>query len=231
MTKTYSIVSNEYVNTGGHIMVNITTVYDYKHKTLLYVNINEEWLTVTTHDIVQNELPGEMCADDVTLVEISQDDFTTEPSFDNHAMLAIDDDMASLMLDCMEAFIKNYVKDSRQNYFTTVDKLPNVLREQLTDEYLNWLNEREQLIETDGYKIIIDDRYVECDTVNYKVAKELQQHLTESVKRLSDDEEEREEFYREKLQIIYCGKLFTFENGADVYNGLEDFVKFIVDNQ
>jgi hypothetical protein len=234
MTKTYSIVSNDYINTGGHCMVNITTVYDYQHKTLLYVNINEESIVVTTHDFIQSDLPGEIVIEDITLHDISQEHFTTEPSFDNNYMDEMTDDMVLLILDCLEAFIKNKVKDEGRNYFTTYDKLPTVLAQQVTDDYRTWLDTHSQLIETDGYKIIVDERYtkeLKADTPNEKAAKELQQHLAESIKRMDISDEECEEFYREKLQIIYCGKLFTFDNGADVYNALDEFASFVISEQ
>lgn len=231
MTKKFSIIDNEYLNTGGNCMVNITTVYNSEEKAMQYIYINEECLVIASYDYIRNEVPTELECDDFVLLDISQDDFTTEPSFDYIHKYEMDDDVAALLLDCMEAFIKNYVKHNKQNYFTTADKLPEVLYKQLTDDYIKWLNEREQLIETDGYKIIVDDRYSKADEPNAIAAKELQQHMAENITRLDRTDDERDEFYREKLQIIYCGKMFTFENGADIYNGLEDFVKCVIDNQ
>lgn len=235
MTKKYSIVANEYENTGGNCMVNITTVYDYERKTMLYVNINEEALVVTTHDFIRNELPGELVIEDITLVDISQSYFTTEPAPDNDAMLSIDDDMTMLLLDCLEAFIKNEVKHSGRNHFTTIDKLPTNLFQQLTDEYKDWLNENNRLVETDGYSIILDELYIasiEAETPNGTVAKELQQHLPNLLPPDVDtDHVLYEEFIHEKIQIIAGGKLFTFDIGADIYNGLCSLVNTVIDEQ
>ena len=109
MEKRFAIVTNEYFNTVGHIMVNITTVYDYQRKSLLYVFINEEYIVVSTYDYIREELHGEMTAEDFILHEIPEQFFTTEPSPCNSYMDEVDDDTALLLLDCMEAFIKNYV--------------------------------------------------------------------------------------------------------------------------
>lgn len=235
MTKKFSIIDNEYFNTGGNCMVNITTVYNSQYKTMQYVYINEEYLVVASYDYIRNELPTELEANDFVLIEISQENFTTEPSFDNRHMDVIDDDTALLLLDCMEAFIKGFVKHNRQHYFTTVDKLPNVLHKQVTDDYRHWLEERSQLVETDGEKIIVDSRYkapAEADTPNGHAANDLLNCLAEEIKRMdTDDEKQLEEWYEEKLQIIYCGKLFTFANGADVFNGLEEFAKYVISEQ
>lgn len=236
MAKKFSIVANEYENTGGHCMVNITTVYNHTYKTLWYVCINEECIVVTSNDYIRHELPGDLVPEDFIIHEISHECFTTEPSFDNHDMDQFDDDTTLLILDCLEAYIKNYVKDSGHHYFTTVDKLPNVLHKQVTDDYKHWLEEREQLVETDGYKIIVDDRYykeLENDTPNAIAAKGLQQLLDTCMPTVDVDTDHVlwDKFYNEKLQIIYCGKLFTFDNGADIYNGLEEFAEWVIDQQ
>lgn len=234
MTNNYQVMGSEYLNTGGHCMVHITDVYNKQSKTMQYVFINEEYLIVSTYDYIRNELPdGADCEDFMTHC-IRTENLTHEPSFDNSEMNEIPEDIAELLFNCLLLFIREYCKYTKDNYICSLDALPNELYDQVSREYSHWLAENELDPVTDGYKIIVDERYlkaVESDTPNGQVAKDLQQHLTESIKRLSDDEEEREEFYREKLHIIYCGKLFTFDNGADVYNGLEDFAKWVIDQQ
>lgn len=215
-------------------MVHITDVYNKQSKTMQYVYINEEWLIVSSYDYIRNELPDGTDCDDFMVASIEMQYLTHEPSFDNHRMNDLPEDVVELLFDCLTLFIREWCKYTKDNFVCRLDSLPNELYDKVSREYSHWLAENELDPITDGYDIIVDPRYtalLEADTPNGNVAKELQQHLVESIKRLSDDEEEREEFYREKLQIIYCGKLFTFENGADVYNGLEDFVKFIIDNQ
>lgn len=236
MTETYyQTIDNEYLNTGGNCMVDITTVYNRRYKMRQYVYINEEYLVVANYDYIRNELPDNASPEDYVMYEISQDAFTTDPSFDNRSVDEIDDDTALLLLSCLLSYIRNSVKHNRRNYFTTYDKLPNELAKLVTDSYRTWLDERSQLIETDGYKIIVDSHYHEpevIDTPNGLAAKSLQEHLTESIKRLSsDDVNEQEKFYEEQLHIIYCGKLFTFANGADVFNGLEQFTEFVISEQ
>lgn len=215
-------------------MVDITTVYDSVYKNLLYVYIDEEYLTLNTYDTIREEkLPADTCPNDYIIHCISQEYFTTDPSFDNYHMDEIDEDTAELFLSCMLTYIRNNVEHNKRNYFTTVDKLPNELHRQMTDSYTKWLESNDKLVETDGWQIIVDKQYFNEtaeDTPNEYTAKRMLQHL---YKCLPDGEDEQlmEKFYNEKLHIIYCGQLFTFENGADVYNGLEEFVKFVIDQQ
>ena len=71
-----------------------------------------------------------------------------------------------------------------------------------------------------------------CEVLsNEKTANDLKQHMAENIVRLDGTDDERDKFYREQLQITYCGKIFTFDNGADVYNALEAFVDEVIDNQ
>lgn len=235
MTKNYQIISSEYLNTGGHCMVNITDVYNTKSKLMQYVFINEEWMVVSSYDYIRNELPDGMDCEDFMIHSIELQHFTHEPSFDNHQMNELPEEIVDLLFDCLQLFIREYCKYTKDTFICRLDALPNDLYNQVTREYSHWLAENELDPVTDGYRIIVDPRYtalLEADTPNGHTARDLQQHLTESIKRMNtDDEEQLEDFYREKLQIIYCDKLFTFDNGADVFNALEEFAKFVISEQ
>lgn len=236
MTKKYQVMANEYLNTGGNCMVDITTVYDRERKSLLYVFINEEGLVISTEDFIRNELPDDINTDDFVLVDISHKAFTTEPSPEDFEVVDLSYDDAQLLLGCLLTYIRNYVKHSGRNYFTTIDKLPVELYRQVSNDYSKWLDANDQMVETDGYKIIVDNRYyneLNYDTQNEASAKDLLQLLDECLPTESFEPDSMlwEKFTNEKLQIIYCDKLFTFENGADVYNALYDFAKYIIENQ
>lgn len=235
MTKNYQIINNEYLNTGGNCMVNITDAYNKQSKTMQYIYTNEEWLVVTSYDYIRNELPDGTDCNDFLLYSVEVQNLTHEPSFDNHQMNLLPEEVAELLFSCYKLFIKEYCKHTGSYYNCRLDSLPMDLYDKVSREYSHWLAEKELDPVTDGDNIILHQEFlalVEADTPNGNVAKELQQHLTESIKRMdTDDEKELEEFYSEKLQIIYCGKLFTFDNGADVYNGLEEFAKFVISEQ
>lgn len=217
-------------------MVDITTVYDEEQKRILYVYVNEEYLVIATYDYVRNEIPDGLDYDQLITVELDRKYFTTDPSYDNHQMNCLADEIVQLLLGCELSFIRHYCEHTKDSYYTTVTALPNELYKQLTNDYVKWLDSNNQLVKTDGYKIIVDERYYKSltgDTPNAVAAKALQQHLDECMPTVDIDTDEKpwNDFYHEKLQIIYCGKLFTFENGADVYNALDELAKFIIDQQ
>ena len=216
-------------------MVDITTVYNRDTKQLQYVYINEEALIIANHDFIFNELPGDLEAEDVTLIDISRGYFTTQPSFDNDVMNSLEEDEVQLLLSCQLSYIRNYCKHTNDHYFTTVDTLPQELYRQLTNDYVKWLDSNNQLVETDGYKIFVDNRYykeLEDDTPNGIAAKELQQHINCLLPPdVPIDHPLYEKHCNEKIQIIVSGKLFTFDNGADIYNGLCCLVNEVIDNQ
>lgn len=235
MTNNYQIINNEYFNAGGHCMVNITDVYNKQLKTMQHVFINEEYLVVASYDYVRNICPDDMDCDDFVVHSIELQQFTHEPSFDNHSMNNMPEDIVDLLSDCLLLFIREWCKYTKDNFICRLDSLPKELYDQVSREYSHWLAENELDPVTDGYKIIIDEQYtalIESDTPNGHAANDLLNHLAEEIKRMdTDDEKQLEEWYEEKLQIIYCGKLFTFANGADVYNGLQEFAKYVISEQ
>ena len=215
-------------------MVNITDVYNKQSKTMQHVFINEEYLVVASYDYIRNICPDDKDCDDFVIHSVEMQHFTHEPSFDNFQMNNLPEDIVELLSDCLLLFIREWCKYTKDNFICRLDSLPKELYDQVTREYSHWLAENELDPVTDGYSIIVDNRYtslIESDTPNGHAAEDLKEHLAESIKRLSDDDEEREEFYREKLHIIYCGKLFTFDNGADVYNALAEFAEFVISEQ
>ena len=236
MAKNYQIINNEYFNTGGGCMVHITDVYDTQSKTMRYVFINEEYLVVASYDYVRNELPDGMDCEDFMMHSVELQHFTNEPSFDTYHMFELPEEITDLLFDCWLLYIRAYCKHTGKNLACRLDALPSELYDQVTREYSHWLAENELDPVTDGYRVIIHPEYIaaiEDETLNSTAAYELQQHLKECMP--PDDLDANhilwEKFYNEKLQIIYCGKLFTFDNGADTYNGLDEFAKFIISQQ
>lgn len=229
----YQTVTNDYVNTGGHIMVNITTVYDKQENKMLFIYINEEQLVVTNYDYIRNELPEDIPTEVFIQYRISRDDFTTDPSPSNTDMLDIPEVLADVMFYCLQQYIINYTNDTKQHVFMTVNQLPDSLYRQLSDNYIKWLNENDQLVETDGNRIYISADYnltLEY-TDNGKEAVKLQTALENWMPVDNDDNDEWEKFYNGTIQIIANNQLFTFYNSADIYNALINAAKEVIDEQ
>lgn len=216
-------------------MVHVTDVYNKQSKTMQYVFINEEYLVVSTYDYIRNICPDDRDCDDFVVHEIELQHFTHEPSFDNEQMNNLPEEVAELLFDCYLLFIRAYCKYTTDNYSCRLDSLPNELYDQVTREYSHWLAENELDPITDGYKIIVNEKYykaIECETPNEIAAKELQQHLPCLLPPdVPTDHVLYEKFVNEKIQIIFGGKMFTFDNGADIYNALDELAKFVISEQ
>lgn len=216
-------------------MVHITDVYNKQSKTMQYVFINEELLVVASYDYIRNELPDGANYEEIMTHCVEMESFTHEPSFDNNEMNNLPEEIAELLFDCYLLFIKEYCKYTKDNYSCRLDSLPNELYDQVSREYSHWLAENNLDPVTDGYKIIVDERYYEAlenDIPNVVAAKELQQHLSYLLPPdVPTDHVLYDKHCNEKIQIIFGGKLFTFDNGADVYNALQSFINTVFDEQ
>lgn len=235
MAKNYQIMNSEYLNTGGHCMVHITDVYSKQSKAMQYVFINEEYLIVSSYDYIRNVCPDDRDCDDFVVHSIEMQYITHEPSFDNVQMNNMPEEIAELLFDCLTLFIREWCKYTGKNFVCRLDSLPNELYDQVTREYSHWLAEKELDPVTDGYHIVLHPQYIadiEDDTPNAIAARELQQHLPCLLPPdVPTDHVLYEKFVNEKIQIIFGGKLFTFDNGADIYNALDGLAKFVISEQ
>lgn len=237
MTNNYQIMNNDYFNAGGNNMVNITDVYNRQLKKMQYVFFDETNAIIADYDYIRNELPTTTTYEDFIVECVAVEDISHEPA-PVSSWLDIGEDKAQLIFDCYLLFIREYCKYSKDNYICRLDSLPNELYDKVTREYSHWLAENGLDPVTDGYSIIIHPEYTaENEPLemrdNGNVAVELEQHLNSWMPASNEEnnEEAWDEFYREKIHIIVGGKLFTFDNGADIYNALGYLAKNVIDEQ
>lgn len=158
MISRYEIVANEYFNAGGNNMVNISTVYDSQEKLLLFINIDEENVVVATRDIVREELPSKINAEDVIKTTIEMADYNID---DEHIDVELNTELLSIIDCCMLLYIQNKVAYTKRHYFVDVRQLPKSLRLTVTSDYIAWLEDHDEYIETDGYSIYKQPAYID----------------------------------------------------------------------
>ena len=233
MTKRFTVIDNEYLNTGGHCMVDVTAFYDSQLKKTLYMYVGNNWLTLTAYDYLRNELQGCLSAEDFILCTIEESNFTTEPDPMNRQMLDMPDEYFDLFNHGMLSYIKNKFKYDHQLTKTTVENLPLELRHKVSDDYAAWLSDNNLLVTTDGENIIVEDDYAYSGCYNYLAAKDLQQFLECWMPSDNNqiDNKEWDEWYEGRVTIVVKDRAFTFYNGADIYNGLCLLVNHIIDEQ
>ena len=233
MATNYQIINDEYLNTGGNCMVHISTVYFKPLKQTQYVYINEEYLIVSNYDYIRNELPHATTTDDFVLYVLAIENLAHEPSFDNHQMLELPEEITELLFDCYLLFIRAYCKYTSKNYECRLDALPSELYNKVSREYSRWLAEKELDPVTDGYNIIIHQEYVaETDyDDDGKAAVEFKQQLMEMRATADESEEQFEKFYDEKITIVIQNKAYHLSMNAAVWNGLVEYADYIISEQ
>ena len=233
MEKRFTVVDNEYLNTGGHCMIDVSAVYDSQQKRTLYMYVGNDWLTLTAYDYLRTEIHGCLSAEDFLLYAVEESNFTTEPDPMNRQMLDMPEEYFDLFNYGMLSYIKNKFKYDHQLTKTTVENLPLELRHKVSDDYAAWLSDNNLLVTTDGEHIIVENDYAYRDCNNYLAARDLQQFLEGLMPSDNNqvDNKQWDEFYEERITIVVKDRAFTFENGADIYNGLCLLVNYVIDEQ
>lgn len=141
----YKMLSHSYINTGGHCMVSVFTIYDLDERRTLFVMVNEEGGSLATADYITEEIDFE----DVTIVDNFQTDNLT----------AVDKNY-ELYRYCIIEYAKKDFKDSGCKAHLPYHLLSDELQQQLTPHYIAWHKEEiGDNFATDGFNIIMESGY------------------------------------------------------------------------
>lgn len=158
MAENFTVTDHNYLNTGGHCMVSIFTVYDRSAKASRFVIANEEGFNWQTIDTVGHEPPADLTAEDVYLGTWDWSSLTTEPSFDQHQFT---DDEWELFKYCQFEFYKEYCKTFKIKVELPYQELSTELYEKLEPRERDWLDAHGDLVLTDGYNVWMPESYVD----------------------------------------------------------------------
>lgn len=183
MSGRFSVVNQEYVNTGGGCMVYAADVYDRTANAMRYFICNEEgfnWQTANTVLCEGDWLEDDSMLETIVLGTWNWDALTTEPMPDQYLF---DDDEFELFKYCQFEYIKRDCKYFAYRYELPVDQLPNEHLSALTTDYIEWLHANDMKVETDGYRVFIRDEYIEYNRKkndeNYQSTKDFSRWLEE----------------------------------------------------
>lgn len=210
----YKMLDNEYWNSGGGCMVNITTIFDLDNKKTLYVMLNEEG--------------GTLCSADYIRFDVDYDEVDTIDSF-SYDTIEPQHCFFELYQDCWREYAKADFK-KYQNYSRVPLKfLPEDLKSQLTADYIAWCNEESDgCIETNGNRVVMDDNYCEPDP-DIVAAKNLLDYMHEEMAKMDGTEEEQQQFYDIPITLTFGNRAFSTTNCAAIYSALEDCLKYFID--
>lgn len=242
---TYAVTAQRFENTGGNCMVSTFTAWNKQKQMAFYVVANEEGCSLNTVDYINTELQ-ELINDYglITLDSYDWSDITHDVTPDfiachKHEMLPYDSDLLELLLYCEFEYIKDDVKYFKRNWFIETDRLPNDMFIQLTKHYRDWLEDQDQLVETDGSKVIIHTNYypptegvVEHDQY-IKDCKSLLEYMKAEFAKTDIDEADEawSKFYELKAVIGYGSHVIMLDNQASVYTALVDALEYIISQE
>jgi hypothetical protein len=197
-------------------MVSTFQVWLSDENKTMFIHVNEEGGTLATCDYINNEIDY----DETMQIE----NFSTE-------YLTKENDRFELYKYCVLEYVKRDSKRYGYKAKLTYDLLPAELQSELTPEYLEWHYENiGNDFETDGYELFLSDDYVEPDPEIMK-AKSMLQYMDDEMKKTDVDNNEKllEKFYDLNIVIGFGDKMVTFPNSAAIYTGLQDCLKYFID--
>ena len=210
----YKMLDNVYLNTGGGCMVNITTIFDLNNKKTLYVMINEEG--------------GTLCSADYIRFDIDYDEVDTIDSF-SYDTIEPQHCFFELYQDCWREYAKADFKRFKNYSRVPIKFLPEDLNSQLTSDYIAWCNEeRGGCVESDGISVVMDDNYCPPDP-DIVAAKNLLDYMYEAFAKADNSQEELDAFYSLPISITVGDKKFDTAMSAAIFTGIEDCLKYFID--
>lgn len=216
----YQVQSHSYENTGGGCMVSTFQVWLADENKTMFVHVNEEGGTLATCDYINNDIEY-----DETMMKVN---FSVKSLEKTHEYF-------ELFRHCYIEYIKKDCKRYKSSYKVPFHILPDALQQSLTDHYIAWHNkEVGGDFETNGEEVIIDSSYqppIEDEgDPEILAAKMMLEHMASKFVMLdSDDEAVRQKFYDLKIIIGFGDRVITLSNSAAIYTGLEDCLKYFID--
>lgn len=220
----FTVVDVMFENSGGGCMVLVVSVYDDSCNQMRYVLYNEEGGCLTTVDYVFSEIDYH---DKMVIASFNEEDH--EAYYSGTDGLT-DGETNELFEYCWQEFIKRYCKHWKTTMCSNYEVIPHALRNQMPAGYTAWLKENGQLIETDGERIIVDDRFkpsAKEKPQEQADLEELLEHL--NITYSSDTDEDWEKFYEQKITIGFGNRMAVISNTATAYNELCRMIKEILD--
>lgn len=222
----FQVMNVEYENSGGGCMVLVATVYDSLVNNIRYVLYNEEGGSFTTVDYVFSDIDY----DDRMLIAYYNEE--EHEAYISASGKSESSDLNELFEYCWLEFIKRDCKHWKHTLCAEVERIPLALTELIPSGYTAWLKENGQLVETDGERIIVDDRFKPSAKENKYRSQEhedlvkLSEHM--SMEYSSDTDEDWEKFYSQKIVLGFGSKMVVLDNTAAAYDGLAMCIREIL---
>lgn len=234
MEKRFTVMSHEYLNTGGNAMVSIFAVYDSVDNVSRYVIANEECFNWQTADTVSNydlALDSDEMIKKIVIGSWDWNALTCEPCWDQHQFT---EDEFELFKYCQFEFYKKDCKYFGTKVRLSVEELPNEFYSTLTEDYIRWEKENGEGILTDGYEIWVSDNYEPpvqlCDEL---LLDESRKRELQDIKDFSDwlkDLNYDPISFGSYITVAVAGNSVKIPLHADSYELLDRFIEKVIED-
>lgn len=156
-SKNFEVKSKQYGNTGGNCMVGTVQFYLPDLDRCLWVNCSDESVLITTADYVWNTDGSESWEryEDVRVADFYLDESPEQWS-----------QWIPMVHEALAYTIEQEVLYFKKPFALSVEWLPEALRANVDDKYLNWLqSERKQISIAEHGRIVMDDTYLQNNPV------------------------------------------------------------------
>lgn len=209
----FTVLNYDYVNTGGNTMVGVFEVWLPEEKRTVYALTNEEGCSLSVVDYIRNEIHD--CEYDELLIETI-----------DWNLISSEYEYYELYRYCLNEYTKSDCKYFGITRRFILPLLSDELKKQVTPEYLNWLHANSDgLIETDGYKIIVEPDY-EPDVVE----EDGMLTLVKKFKEFHDSTAAVEDYYCEDYSLSFAGHTVKLPFTADVWDAVNNALQTTIEN-
>lgn len=140
----FKVISHDYRNTGGNMMVSVFQIYLVGHNRTVFVNCSEDSATMTTADYINNFDP-----DDFDEVVIETVDFTSGMSAEICTYYDV-------FVHCLYEWLKSDCKHYGYRFAVDYKWLPTEVQVQISDVQRMFVeDELSNNYETDGYCVYV----------------------------------------------------------------------------
>lgn len=225
--RTYKVVYNRLETDDYGNMALITTVYQKPLNSVFYVITDDCGATMATLDYITHDLDG---LEDINHCKFAEQELPVDKD------LCPNDDDFELYDYCHQQFIKQCCRAAGPYRWLYYTDLPTALKQLITSDYKDWLIDNNQLVETDGEQIIVNDHYTppaEEHEQYIKDCKELLSYMEAEFEKtdVENPDDAWEQFYTLPATIGFGGRQVVLVNQASVYTALTEALEYIISQE
>ena len=213
----YSVLSNDYENTGGNCMVSISTVWMPQLNQTVFVCISDECGAIYTLDHIRNDI--EINDYDEITLDIT---YWAEHEYTNR--------FYSLYTTCRFYYLQEDCKYCGQHVWLEYDELSEELKDKVSTATHDLFLEQDKQYETDGFSLFNIPEVLPTTSGDDARVTEMKRYFNSLLPGSDDSDEDTQKFYDMEMTISFGDKSITLGNSAALFEAFESFAKVFHEN-